>query len=251
MRVPTQQFDDRVRDLEALLVMIEDTDKRARSALQSPGNNAPVDAGSESLAILKASVFLVTYNLVESAVRTTFDWLYKSMADDGSRYAILRSDLRRLWIDQQFRGDLDLYSASPRTFHERTYALIDNVAIDPVPVLDGRKLPISGNVDADAIRNVCQRHGIVHRAPDGARGGNDLSLIREQRNNLAHGTVSFSECGRQYTVEDLRRITSRSVTFLRSVLRSVERYARSKGYRVQVPKRRKRARRAKSRRAPA
>jgi hypothetical protein len=54
--------------------------------------------------------------------------------------------------------------------------------------------------------------------------------VKTQRNDLAHGSISFSECGRQYTVDELERIKRQVVVFMRSILRSIGAYIRKQSY---------------------
>ena len=84
--------------------------------------------------------------------------------------------------------------------------LIDHVMNKLVIELDEEALPISGNLDARQIRDLCSSHGIAHTTPQNAKGGRALLTVKDQRNALSHGDLSFSECGRQFELVDLRRI---------------------------------------------
>jgi hypothetical protein len=57
-----------------------------------------------------------------------------------------------------------------------------------------------------------------------SRGGVALEDVKNKRNNLAHGTMSFVECGRDYTIEDLKKIKNETVFFLQNILSGMKNY---------------------------
>lgn len=63
-----------------------------------------------------------------------------------------------------------------------------------------------------------------------------LTLIRDLRNKLGHGSLSFSECGEGVTVPDLRDLKQRTSLYLREVIAAFRTYI--DGYEFLVPARR-------------
>jgi hypothetical protein len=51
-----------------------------------------------------------------------------------------------------------------------------------------------------------------------------LALVRDLRNRLAHGELSFAECGDGVTVTDLRDLKDRTALYLREVVVSFNAY---------------------------
>ena len=96
--------------------------------------------------------------------------------------------------------------------------------------MDRKATDISGNLDADKIRQICHDHGILISIPNNCRGGLVLDDVKEKRNNLAHGTVSFVECGRDYTIDDLEKIKNETTIFLTAILNGMKNYYDSKLY---------------------
>jgi hypothetical protein len=47
---------------------------------------------------------------------------------------------------------------------------------------------------------------------------------------LAHGVVSFSECGKDYTIAELQQIKKEVVGYLRGILKNVDSYIVNKEY---------------------
>jgi hypothetical protein len=51
-----------------------------------------------------------------------------------------------------------------------------------------------------------------------------LELVKYLRNKLAHGEISFSECGQGVTVVELREIKNRTASYLREVVEAFQAY---------------------------
>lgn len=224
-----QEFKERVAEVDEYLKLLE--------RLEDP-NVAIIDVSTRrriqvlkhgSLKVMKATVFLLVYNLVESAIRSAFDCLYQQIASEKRTVAHLRSELRRLWTGQQF-DKLDRNSASLGNYRDVAHRLVDDIILQSLVVLSSDALPVSGNLDADAIRKVCRSHGVKVRTHHRAQGGQVLETVKKQRNALGHGNVSFSFCGQQYAVSDLKRIKQQSVVFVHSVLRNIKRYVEANDY---------------------
>jgi hypothetical protein len=92
-----------------------------------------------------------------------------------------------------------------------------------IALADGVKL--SGNVDARAIREFGDCYGFSNETECRlTRNGNDLVVIKTNRNDLAHGLKTFEEIGRDHTASDLRLITRRSTRYMDGILRNIAAY---------------------------
>lgn len=90
--------------------------------------------------------------------------------------------------------------------------------------MDRKATDISGNLDADKIRQICSDHGITYTIDSTCRGGVVLEDVKNKRNQLAHGTTSFAECGRYYAIDDLEKIKNETVIFLNGILQGMKKY---------------------------
>lgn len=222
-------FNERVNEVEQFLKVLERLEKPEVVLFDKTTRREKRVFQEGSLKVMKATVFLLIYNVVESSIRSAFGHLYDEIAVASMTGTDLRAELRKIWIKQQFQG-LDDDSASVRTFRDLTERLVEEIADGNTVNLEGRLLPVSGNLDADSIRQVCRKHGVVVAVHKNAAGGVEMKTVKDQRNSLAHGSSSFSDCGKQYTVTDLKRINNQAVIFVRGILRNVKRYTDKKLY---------------------
>ena len=223
------EFEQRVDEVDSylkLLVRIENLDV----VLDNQAKVPPLRVlGEDSFKVMKATVFLLIYNLVESSIRSALRRVYEKIEDEGKTLGDVREELRSLWIGQRFRS-YDSYSASAHNYRELVEQITEEVLQRSVLKLSAKRLPISGNLDSDRIRDICKRHGVEVTVHHDAKGGVELGTVKDQRNALGHGSVTFTECGRQYAVSDLDRIKRQTVVFVRSILESVERYLEEGAY---------------------
>lgn len=230
MQSVIDEFDQKVVEVDryfSLLRTLEEPDLVLSFATRPQKRSRKVD--QDWLKILKASAFLVLYNLIESAIRGGFGAVYEAIKNDGCSCSELREEFRKLWIDQQF-GTIERHSASGVTYQGKAQELVKQILDKVVVEMSERRLPVSGNLDADKIREVCKRHGVSVKTHRAASGGDKIRVVKNRRNDLAHGHVSFSECGRQYTTADLEEIKKQVVIFVRSILGNIKRFVTNRGY---------------------
>lgn len=225
-----EDFEERVNEVEKFLQWLRLLEQpEASLGYQTMRGRRTRSIEAAWLKTLKASTFLLLYNLVESATRRGIGAIYERLRSDQRRYDQVVDKIRRVWVDQQFRR-MDRWSASAKNYQDVANDILEEVAKGVFLELDGSVLPLSGTLDADKVRKVCHLHDIPVRAHYRARGGTDLHTVMEQRNHLAHGNISFAECGRQYTVDELQQIKQQVVVFMRSILRSIAQYIKKQSY---------------------
>ena len=227
-----ESFEARLEELTSYYKFIE-TIERDSAALSLPTKKTwktrPV--GPNILRILKANFFLLLYNLVEATIREGFTTVYEAIQTDGCSVRQLSLPLRKIWIDFEY-SKLKQSTAHPDSYRELGRKLVQDVADDVRATLDVSALNFGGNLDARAIRRVCEEHGVSHKTLKQAKGGEQLLVVKTRRNALAHGIETFAECGRDYTVAQLGEIKHEAILYLKAILRNIDKFTAKKSYRV-------------------
>ena len=179
--------------------------------------------------MLKANVFLMIYNLVESGIHDGILEIYRQIGDNSYTYERVRKEIREIWLRYNYR-QIFKETSTWKSALEMAAQLVEEAINRTAIELDKDAIPISGNLDARQIRRICDSHGISHQPHPRAKGGEKLWAVKTQRNALAHGECSFCECGRDYTFSDLKEIKNQSIIFVRSILRNMMTYANEKQY---------------------
>ena len=187
-------------------------------------NNDQKYYNDDFLKILKSNALLMIYNLVESTVMGGILEIYDELQQHGIMYQQVRQEIQNIWFTFKFNEVYDK-KAHYNSYREKAANIINSILTGETLVLDRKATNVSGNLDADKIRQVCNEHGITYQVNPDCRGGIVLNDVKEKRNNLAHGTQSFVECGRDYTVDDLVKIKDQTILFLQGILDGMKNYS--------------------------
>lgn len=221
-------FDQRVKEIELYFVALKALDEKSLQSSNKPYFN------SEFLKILKANTLIMIYNLVESTVIGGIVEIYDKIKEDKLAYSDLNTKIQKIWFSFKFRQVYDPLSHFI-SYQEQASKIIDSILNKKIIELDRKATSISGNLDAQKIRNICAEHGISLVASPESRGGIQLEMVKDRRNQLAHGSLSFAECGRDLTYKDLLQIKEETVCFLKDFLDGVQSYYDDEKYRSYDP----------------
>lgn len=170
--------------------------------------------------IMKANGFLLLYNLIEATIRSSISAILNSISTDKLTFKLLSDNLKKLWIDQEISKTKDISK-----FKEKVSELSEKILNDKLLEFSNECVNISGNIDAQRIREIAKKFGYLE-----PKDGRSLQTIKDKRNQLAHGEFTFSDIGKNYSVNDLIDYKSEVVTFIENVLNNVEIYINTKGY---------------------
>ncbi|MDZ4797643.1 MAG: MAE_28990/MAE_18760 family HEPN-like nuclease [Bryobacteraceae bacterium] len=234
----TQTFEERLQEIDAYLELLEALEKQLQ---EGPPVIGGVRITAQQQKLLYSSVFLQLYNLVEATVTWCVSAVCDAACDKGQwAPADFSSKLRREWVRSTARTHVDLNEENRL---ESAVELCEFL-IQANPVV---KFTVArrGNWDELEIEAITQRLGFDLNISAGALKGikrhirdekGALALIRDLRNRLGHGSLSFSECGEGYTVPDLRDLKERTAQYLREVVAAFRAYIDS--YEFLLPARR-------------
>jgi len=185
------------------------------------------------LKVLKSNALLMVYNLVESSVMGGIIEIYDELKSSGYTYNDVRTEIQDIWFSFKFNQVYDK-SAHYNSYRDKAIEIIGSILNQEAIIMDRKATNISGNLDADKIRQICQDHGIDYTLDADCKGGIVLEDVKNKRNDLAHGTISFAECGRDYSIEDLVKIKDQTTKFLDGILEGMKEYYDSKKFLVIV-----------------
>ena len=161
---------------------------------------------------LKATLFLLYYNLMESIVYSMFEMLFDEVA-------VNCSDFNQL--DPQLQIQYKKYD------NNGTMAENDLLKLD-LSKYSGKITLFSGNIDARAIRTLLKNWGFADDFH--ATGEAKLHDIRNFRNILAHGGRAFKEVGKGYSLNDMEKYGEATYNYLLQLVRIVNSYFSDKKY---------------------
>ena len=196
MDVAIRKFQAKAKEIQKYFRLLHATESAdVRLAVGRGKGVPPYLLDTQTRKILKASGFLLLYNLVESTVRTSVEAVYTTVRRQGLLYGDVRPELRTLWVRQQFR-DLDRSEAPTGRYRDKAREIIDVIISDTVLELDAKHLPVQGTLDARLINEICSRCGLTPSFRRQAHGGSDLVTVKARRRSHTATNPSPSAVGR-------------------------------------------------------
>lgn len=224
MQATIDTYHDRIEEIELYYHALQELYN-----YQQLSEDKPVCYSDDFLKILKSNALIMVYNLVESSIMGGILEIYDEVKSQGLSYRTVRKEIQQIWFSFMFNQVYDK-NAHYNSYRNKATEIITSILSDDIIVLDRKATDISGNLDADKIRDICDEHGISYMIPPECKGGAVLTDVKNKRNNLAHGTTSFVECGRDYTINDLIKIKGQTISFLNGILDGMKSYYNEKKY---------------------
>jgi hypothetical protein len=218
----SQSFEDRLKEIDDYLELLKALDHQL-------GIGPPMLGGSpvtgQQQKILYSSVYLQLYNLVEATVTWCIDAISAAAVLNGSwKAGDLSRELQREWVRTHAQTHTDMNHDNRLS---KTVWFFSQFKNDPPLALWSIEKGGGGNWDDKEIEDITKRLGCdlnitspvlsaVKRAIREGKG--PLALVKYLRNKLAHGSISFAECGDGITVSDLLDTRNKIVQYLREVI---------------------------------
>jgi hypothetical protein len=230
-----REFRQRTREIRVYLQMLRVVEM-VGPTLSGGGHVVVVD--QTLVHVMKASVFLQLYSLIEATISQALRRCGEAVRDEGATYDKLVERWQAAWIKSRLKDGIAGQEPSATTRLQAMLAacghVVRGMAIDFVP-----KTPNVGNLDDRKIEDLAELYGVelkirprvmasVKREVFDSLGA--IALIRTKRNWLAHGRQSFSECGREYTVAELRRFAIVTMRYLTDVIASFAEFIEHRRY---------------------
>lgn len=213
------KFDARMQDILTYLQFVDQCEKASAKLFITRGRKPRQFTISADLKkILRASFFLIFYNVVEMTFSDALIEIYQN----AKLATVIFPDLKEAWQDLLVKEHAKPFFSNQSTHYDNIRELMCKTGLQHI--LDLSKIPISGNVDHRMISDYCARLAIRLTPPKTARGGIVLQVVKSKRNSLAHGEESFSEVGRDFTFDSLSDINRRATVYMRSFLRACDTY---------------------------
>ncbi|KAA2235587.1 MAE_28990/MAE_18760 family HEPN-like nuclease [Salinarimonas soli] len=211
-------FQDRLAEIDDYLLLLDAIEDAAREGPPRLGAAGPAITATQQKMLL-SSVYLQLYNLVESTASGCIDAVCDACRSGAWLPRDLSAALRREWVRYIARTHEDLNHEN--RLH-RTVELVEAL-VDALPISRLSVEKSGGSWDDGQIESIVKRMGFelritrdvyrgIKRAVRDDKG--PMKFVADLRNQLAHGSISFVECGDGATVGDLRDLRDRIGLYL-------------------------------------
>lgn len=185
--------------------------------------------------IIKSSIILTLYNVIESTTSCILKKIHNDIISEKLRYHELSKEIQILIITyyHKHNKNIDRLQKPYDSMHEIINLIKgDNFFNLKYDTMENCYALYSGNLYENTIRKVMKNYNIFLK--EGI--GKSLTRITKGRNLLAHGNQSFSEYGRNITVQEIEALYHDSNSFLTDLIHQTENYLKEKRYKKVVQK---------------
>ncbi len=81
------------------------------------------------------------------------------------------------------------------------------------------------------LKKLAEKYGFSYKTEfTKTKNGQNLVVVKSNRNDLAHGLKSFEEVGRDKTIDELLEIKEEVIEYLRQILENIKTYLDNQEY---------------------
>ena len=181
--------------------------------------------------ILKSNVSLMIYNIIEYTVSNLIDSIYDEIRMNHLSYVDVNESIKALWRKTILKSVNDP-NANFSTFLRKNEEIIASILNHSALDMYSRNTLPGGNLVGVSIKETFELHGIQVKTSSQNYRPDILEGIKENRNNLAHGSVSFVEAVREDSISDIKRNETIVAAFLDELIVTVSAYIEEQKYKV-------------------
>src|SRR5438552_3799052 len=150
-----EQLAERKKEFQSYVRLLQHLEARLlrRSSTEKRSGDLP---SGDLFKAMKATAFLMLYNIIEATIVGAMASLYKKIENEGCKLSNVTDEVQDLWIDQRFW--IAPHEAKPTTYRNRAAQMLKETMDGTKLALEPSKLPLSGNIDAEIVRGLCNKH---------------------------------------------------------------------------------------------
>lgn len=231
LKLAYDEFKTRLSETESYILFVQKISLMSKPHLISEENSAsekPDEIDRELITTLRASSYLMLYNLLESTMSEAFDAIHATIKSEKRDIMDLSESLHKIILTNLQKGLSESKISELSKNHKDHREDLFNIGYN-------KKKLFSGNIDCDIIDQYCRRYGFkLYPVGD----NNDkltwdpevIKEIKQKRNNLAHGSESFATCGRKMVVDNLYSNLEHVKAVLLGVFYGIDKYLNEGAY---------------------
>lgn len=218
-----QDFDERSKEVSKYFIFLKNLEQGTIKLCINPSDKKHKirTLNSELEKTLKASCFLLLYNLVESTIRNAIEAIFDDLNNRSISFNQIKPGIKRIVLENIKELKID----------DGIISQITDISLYVISIGFNKEKMFSGNLDSKKIKKISDVYGFSCETDYSKTAhGHDLQTVKNNRNDLAHGVKSFSDIGREKSADELIKIQKRVIKYLRQILINIEEYIECQGY---------------------
>ena len=218
-----QDFNELSEEVSKYFIFLQDLEQgKVKLIKEIQGNNKANKIDVELENTLKGSAYLLLYNLIESTMKNAIEAIFQELQEKDVSFDKIRPELKKIIL-------VNLKGRNPDKILEK----IQDISLDIVSIGFNKEELFTGNIDSKLIRETAKKYGFDSQTDDKKRTNDKnsyLRLIKNNRNDLAHGNKPFGDVGKSKTADELIEIKKTIVEYLKGILENIETYIDNEEY---------------------
>lgn len=227
-----REFNDRVGEVNKYFTFLEDVLEK-EALLLLPNGNLKKRIDVELTAILKSNLILLLYNLIEATVTNCLMAIHNSICNGNCKFSELSEELKSIFIDYYFKN-INSNKLNEENLALHLKAMINIWAYNDIVSLSYDEYTkfktgntFSGNLDSKEIRKIAKKYGVEFDLEC-----SEIRKIRDCRNKLAHGEITFIECCNLFTPQYIRNLKEKTINHMDNFVLAIEDFVNNKKYKI-------------------
>ena len=221
------EFEERKEEIDCYFKFLRKITSQTY-ALKNTRSNKDICLDSRIQKILKANTFLLLYNLVESTVKNSIRFICQEIVKENIQYNNIVEGLQKQWVKVHTRQRLQ--STNDEKLRDGVKFIIDKTLNEFIQFEGDYEIKYRDNIDTEVMFAIARDFGFKLNFAKSLKGGYRIGEIKDKRNFLAHGNITFSNCGQNLSMEDLTAYKNDTYGVLKKFLSVVKTYLEKKKY---------------------
>lgn len=229
---------DRSTEVTAYLEFLKVAVER-RAVLSAKDGELQFPLTLELTHTLKANLVLLLYSAMEATLIQLLDEMHDAIGANCSSADALNAQLLRVVLKTVKKDSKTTVLSSASPLHASLFRYWMDDWTSRTSGKDKRVDGISGSVDSLVFYEQLKKFGVVAQTPNDRPPAHltdaALQKMKTNRNELAHGEKSFTDLGRDLSVESLETDSKAVFDTLGNIATEVDNYLREQRYLAQPP----------------
>ena len=208
-----------------------------RAVLNAKDGDLVLPLSQQLTHTLKANLVLLLYSAMEAMLIQLLDEMHDAIDNNCSSADALNGDLLRVVLKTVKKDKSTTVLSSAAPLHESLFTYWISDWQSRTSAKDKRVDGISGSVDSLVFYEQLRKFGVVaptlNDRPPAHLTDQALQKVKISRNELAHGEKSFTDLGRELSVQSLEADSMAVFDTLRKIASEVDKYLQDRRYLAQ------------------
>lgn len=226
-----RELADRINEINKFYALLENIMEKEALMLFPNEANRKERFDVDLTATLKSNMILLLYNFIESTITNCLVVTHRAICDEDCKYNELSEQVQKIFMEFYYKN------LKNNTLSDENIALHLRTMINTWAYNDSIKLSyedytkyktgstFSGNLDSKEINKIADKYGITFGLKC-----SEIRTIRDKRNKLAHGELSFIDCCKLDTLSYVKSLKDNSITYISKFVDSIDVYIDTKKY---------------------